>query len=117
MLIEIEEDFSASFCASAKMANDSGHLLRGQKWLKHPLNILCELKKKAKKKRVPPSSYNTMPYYLPTEQVDIAKKTKIKRVRQRKPKNSSCCQIISLSVFLFLWLCFHISTFPTLGEF
>jgi len=46
-----------------------------------------EMKKKGKKKRVPPSSYNTMPYYFPTEQVDIVrKKMKIKRVRQRKTK-------------------------------
>ena len=50
-------------------------------------NILREMKKKAKKKRVPPTSYNTMPYYFPTEQIDIVrKKMKIKRVRQRKTK-------------------------------
>jgi len=44
------------------------------------------LKKKAKKK-VPPSSYNTMPHYFPTEQVDIVRKMKSKRrVRLRKKK-------------------------------
>jgi len=43
-------------------------------------------RKKAKKK-IPPSSYNTMPHYFPTEQVDIVKKMKSKkRVRRRKPK-------------------------------
>ena len=45
-----------------------------------------ELKKKAEKK-VPPSSYNTMPHYFPTEQVDIVRKMKSKRrVRRRKKK-------------------------------
>jgi len=44
------------------------------------------LKKKAKKK-VPPSSYNTMPHYFPTEQVDIVREMKSKRrVRLRKKK-------------------------------
>jgi len=32
------------------------------------------LGKKDKKKGTPPSSYNTMPYYFPTEQVDIVNK-------------------------------------------
>ncbi|MDH5733846.1 MAG: hypothetical protein OEY88_08720 [Candidatus Bathyarchaeota archaeon] len=45
------------------------------------------MKKKAKK-RTPPSAYDTMPYYFPTEQVDIVKK-KIKpkrRLRRRETK-------------------------------
>jgi len=41
-------------------------------------------RKKEKKKEIPPSSYNTMPHYFPTEQVDIVKKTKPKRRRKRK---------------------------------
>jgi hypothetical protein len=46
-----------------------------------------ELKKKVKKKRVSPSSYNTMSYYFPTEQVDVVKKKmKIKRIRRGKTK-------------------------------
>ena len=39
-------------------------------------------KKKSKKK--PPSSYNTMPHYFPTEQIDIVKKLKPKKRSQRK---------------------------------
>jgi len=42
-----------------------------------------ELKKRGKK-RGPPSSYNTMPYYFPTEQVDIVGKMKSKRPRTKK---------------------------------
>ena len=45
-------------------------------------------KKRAKKERVPPSSYETMPYYFPTEQVDIVKKLKSERRRKRKSLNS-----------------------------
>jgi len=41
------------------------------------------LKKKAKKKRMPPSSYTTMPHYFPTEQVDIVKKVKLKKRRRK----------------------------------
>jgi len=45
-------------------------------------------KKKGRKKRVPASSYNTMPHYFPTEQVDIVhkmkKKKKIKKPRKKK---------------------------------
>lgn len=37
------------------------------------------MKKKTKKKNVPPSSYDTMPYYFPTEQVDNVRKLKAKR--------------------------------------
>jgi len=38
------------------------------------------------KKRAPPSSYDTLPYYFPTEQIDITrKKMKTERhVRKRK---------------------------------
>ena len=36
------------------------------------------------KKGMPPSSYNTMPHYFPTEQVDIVKKIKLKRRRKKK---------------------------------
>jgi len=42
--------------------------------------VLREMKKKAKKEKVPPSSYETMPYYFPTEQVDIVKKMKGKHL-------------------------------------
>ena len=39
------------------------------------------------KKRMPPSSYNTMPHYFPTEQVDIVRKMKSKRrIKRRKTK-------------------------------
>jgi hypothetical protein len=44
-------------------------------------------RRKKDKKKTPPSSYNTMPHYFPTEQVDIVKKMKSKRrVRRRKIK-------------------------------
>jgi len=39
--------------------------------------------KRKKKKGVLPSSYNTMSYYFPTEQVDI-KKIKLKRRRKKR---------------------------------
>jgi len=42
-----------------------------------------ELKKIAKR-RMPPSSYITMPHYFPTEQADIVKKIKPKRQRKKK---------------------------------
>jgi hypothetical protein len=42
------------------------------------------LKKTVKKKGMPPSSYDTMPYYFPTEQVDIVKRVKPKRGRRPK---------------------------------
>jgi hypothetical protein len=42
------------------------------------------LKKIVKKKGMPPSSYNTMPYYFPTEQVDIVKRMKDKRRKKTK---------------------------------
>ena len=38
----------------------------------------------ATKKPVPPSSYKTMPYYFPTEQVDIVGKMKSKRPKTKK---------------------------------
>jgi len=41
-------------------------------------------RKKEKKKNVPPSSYDTMPHYYPTEQIDIVKKVKFKRQRKKK---------------------------------
>jgi len=40
--------------------------------------------KRKKKKGIPPSSYNTMPHYFPTEQVDIVRKIKPKRLRKKK---------------------------------
>jgi hypothetical protein len=40
--------------------------------------------KKKSKKGMPPSSYNTMPHYFPTEQVDIIKKIKAKRIRKKR---------------------------------
>jgi hypothetical protein len=46
-----------------------------------------ELKKKVRKKGVSPGSYNTMPCYFPTEQVDVVReRMKIKRIRQGKTK-------------------------------
>jgi hypothetical protein len=39
--------------------------------------------KKARKKRVPPSAYVTMPHYYPSEQVDIVKKIRLQRKRKR----------------------------------
>jgi hypothetical protein len=41
-------------------------------------------KKEKKKKGMPPSSYNTMPHYFPTEQIDIVKKIKPKKLRKKK---------------------------------
>jgi len=41
-------------------------------------------KEKKKGKGIPPSSYNTMPHYFPTEQVDIVKKIKSKRRIKKK---------------------------------
>ncbi|MFB0567170.1 MAG: hypothetical protein ACETVM_01100 [Candidatus Bathyarchaeia archaeon] len=40
--------------------------------------------KKKSKKRMPPSSYNTMPHYFPTEQIDIVKKIKPKKRRKKR---------------------------------
>lgn len=39
---------------------------------------------KRKSKKVPPSSYVTMPYYFPTEQVDIVNKLKARKKRRKK---------------------------------
>jgi len=33
---------------------------------------------------MPPSSYNTVPNYFPTEQIDIVKKINSKRLREKK---------------------------------
>jgi len=41
-------------------------------------------KEKKRGKGIPPSSYNTMPHYFPTEQVDIVKKIKAKIPREKK---------------------------------
>ncbi|MCW3981245.1 MAG: hypothetical protein NWF11_07200 [Candidatus Bathyarchaeota archaeon] len=41
------------------------------------------MKKKVKRKKSPPSSYETMPHYYPTEQVDIVDKLKSKREKKR----------------------------------
>ncbi|MDH5782640.1 MAG: hypothetical protein OEZ35_03105 [Candidatus Bathyarchaeota archaeon] len=40
--------------------------------------------KKKAKKEIPPSSYNTMSYYYPTEQVAFVKKLKSKRRGKKK---------------------------------
>jgi hypothetical protein len=40
--------------------------------------------KKPKRKGTPPSSYSTMPYYFPTEQVDIVKKIQSKKKKNKK---------------------------------
>jgi len=40
--------------------------------------------KKKAKRRMPPSSYDTMPHYFPTEQIDIVSKLKSKRRRKKK---------------------------------
>jgi hypothetical protein len=45
------------------------------------LYYIDKMKKKAKK-NVPPSSYDTMPYYFPTEQVDNVSRLKPKRKRK-----------------------------------
>ena len=50
---------------------------------------------KARKKRVPAGSYDTMPHYFPTEQVDIVKKKKkkidkMRRVRGKDSLSSWC---------------------------
>jgi len=47
-------------------------------------SLLRELKRKSKKKGTSPSSYDTMPYYFPTEQVDIIRKIKSKRQKNKK---------------------------------
>ena len=41
-------------------------------------------KLKRKSRRVSPSSYGTVPYYFPTEQVDIVDKLKRERKKQKK---------------------------------
>jgi len=40
--------------------------------------------KKKAKKGMPPSSYITMPYYFPTEQIDIIKKIKPKKQGKKR---------------------------------
>jgi hypothetical protein len=40
--------------------------------------------KRKKKKGTPPSSYETMPHYFPTEQVDIVRKVKTERRLKKK---------------------------------
>ena len=80
------------FKISVKQAVTVGHLdivyhtcFQIEKNTRNTLLIFWEeLKKKAKKKRAPPSSYNTMPYYFPTEQVDIVRKMKSKKRRKKK---------------------------------
>jgi len=47
-----------------------------------PSIILGNMKKKAKRKKIPPSSYDTMPWYFPTEQVDIVRKLKGKKKKK-----------------------------------
>jgi hypothetical protein len=48
--------------------------------------VLDNMKKKIKRKNVPPSSYDTMPYYFPTEQVDNVGKLKLRQAKIRKRK-------------------------------
>ena len=43
--------------------------------------MLNSMKRKVKKRTVP-SSYDTMPYYFPTEQVDNVRRLKVKRKRK-----------------------------------
>jgi hypothetical protein len=43
--------------------------------------VLDSMKRKVKKRTVP-SSYDTMPYYFPTEQVDNVRRLKVKRKRK-----------------------------------
>jgi len=40
------------------------------------------MKKRTKKENASPSSYDTMPYYFPIEQVDNVRKLKAKRKRK-----------------------------------
>lgn len=42
--------------------------------------------KKNSKKKIPPTSYGTMPWYYPTEQVDIVRKLKMSKTKIRKRK-------------------------------
>jgi len=51
---------------------------------KRPSVLERLMPKREKKKGTPPSSYETMPHYFPTEQVDIVKKTKLGRRRKKR---------------------------------
>jgi hypothetical protein len=46
-------------------------------------------KKKNREKKSPPSSYDTMPWYYPTEQVDIIRKLKLDKGKIRKRKSKT----------------------------
>lgn len=46
------------------------------------LILLNSMKKRTKKKNAPPSSYHTMPYYFPTEQVDNVGRLRARRKRK-----------------------------------
>ena len=47
-------------------------------------NVIMEWGELKKTKKKTPSAYNTLPYYYPTEQVDIVRKMKRKRRRRKK---------------------------------
>ena len=46
-------------------------------------------KKKNREKKSPPRSYDTMPWYFPTEQVDIVRKLKMSKTKIRKRKSKT----------------------------
>jgi hypothetical protein len=52
----------------------------------HSFLYCMDKMKKTKRKNVPPSSYDTMPYYFPTEQVDNVGKLKLRQAKIRKRK-------------------------------
>lgn len=52
-------------------------------WLIHKTTTKSRKETKRNKKK-PPNAYETMPYYFPTEQVDIVKKMKPKRRRKKR---------------------------------
>jgi len=45
--------------------------------------------KKRKKAPSPPSSYTTMPYYFPTEQVDIVNRLKARKRKGKKNRKGA----------------------------
>jgi len=46
-------------------------------------------KKKNGEKKGPPRSYDTMPWYYPTEQVDIVRKLRADKAKIKKRKNET----------------------------
>jgi len=47
------------------------------------------MRKKKNREKSPPSSYDTMPWYYPTEQVDIIRKLKLDKGKIRKRKSKT----------------------------